>query len=153
MSGVLPYVPLTRSERGAAIWREIKAFFGISDSFPHAQLLAHSERMKTVTFVTAPARLALDAAGGQAHTPLTVVTAGTRMFEENHCPYAACSYRCLFAPGVVLFRFVLLCQGGWRGREVCRGMLSTVLVAFFLSFSLFRSRSAAVHARLDSCRS
>ena len=37
VAGVLPYVPLLRTERGPAIWGEVQSFFGIADDFPADQ--------------------------------------------------------------------------------------------------------------------
>jgi hypothetical protein len=92
LSKVLPYIPMTESESGMAKWRTIAEFYGLAPDFPHQQLLAHSERMKTITYVTPPVRLVLDACRQDGQT-LNVVSAGLRMFEEKACEHMTCVYR------------------------------------------------------------
>lgn len=58
---VEPYVPLQRMPNGDEVWRSIAEFYGVSAGFPATQLLAHNERLKTIHYVTAAARRALDA--------------------------------------------------------------------------------------------
>ena len=58
---VEPYVPLQRMPGGDEVWQSLADFYGISASFPSTQLLAHNERLKTIHYVTAAARRALDA--------------------------------------------------------------------------------------------
>lgn len=58
---VEPYVPLQRMPGGYEVWQSVADFYGISASFPSTQLLAHNERLKTIHYVTAAARRALDA--------------------------------------------------------------------------------------------
>jgi len=43
------------------ICKSLREFYGISPSFPFSQLLAHNEGLKTIHYVTAAARRALDA--------------------------------------------------------------------------------------------
>ena len=109
---VEPYVPLERLPDGRSTWESIAAFYGVSSEFPSHQLLAHSERVKTIHYVTAAARRALDAAqpgslaGGNEYAAgdgtqrragnqdlLNVVVAGTRMFEKDHATDCPCLYR------------------------------------------------------------
>jgi len=71
---VEPYMPLERMPNGDAAWQSIAQFYGVSSGFPSSQLLAHSERLKTIHYVTAAARRALQAAqpsamaGGKEYT-------------------------------------------------------------------------------------
>jgi hypothetical protein len=44
-----------------SICKSLSDFYGISPSFPFSQLLAHNEGLKTIHYVTAAARRALDA--------------------------------------------------------------------------------------------
>jgi hypothetical protein len=108
---VEPYVPLERLPDGRSMWESIAAFYGVSSEFPSQQLLAHSERVKVIHYVTAAARRALDAAqpgslaGGNEYPDeegrrraksqemLNVVVAGTRMFEKDHATDCPCLYR------------------------------------------------------------
>ena len=113
-------MPLHRMPGGDAVVQELAAFYGIAPTFPATQLLAHNERLKTVHYVTAAARRALEAsrpsalAGGRAgdgdggeggadggesvarHSAqdmLNVVVAGTKMFEKDECDHCECRYR------------------------------------------------------------
>jgi tRNA (cytosine34-C5)-methyltransferase len=92
LSKVLPYIPMTESDVGMAKFRTIQEFYGLAPDFPHAQLLAHSERMKTITYVTQPVRLVLDACRHDGQL-LNVVSAGLRMFDEKSAEHMTCVYR------------------------------------------------------------
>jgi hypothetical protein len=92
LSKVQPYIPMTESEAGMAKFRTIADFYGLASDFPHAQLLAHSERMKTITYVTQPVRLVLDACRHDGQL-LNVVSAGLRMFDEKSADHMTCVYR------------------------------------------------------------
>ena len=113
MQKVEPYVPLQRMPGGDAVFQALAAFYGIGPAFPAMQLLAHNERLKTVHYVTAAARRALDASrpsalasgrpgdGGEGGADggdcgqdmLNVVVAGTKMFEKDDCDHCECRYR------------------------------------------------------------
>ena len=100
---VEPYVPLQRMAGGDEVYESLATFFGILSDFPASQLLAHNERLKTIHYVSAAARRALDAAqpsalvGGEyaqkAHEMLNVVVAGTKMFEKDESEHCPCRYR------------------------------------------------------------
>lgn len=102
LEDLIPYTPFTETVGGLSRWSEIASFYGISDSFPHEQLVAHSDKMGIISFVSSSVRRVIDASAELARRDQTsvsnVVCAGLRMFQHNNSGYADCNYRlCLEA--------------------------------------------------------
>jgi hypothetical protein len=102
LKGLVSYTPFTATDNGLEKWGIISSFYGISESFPHEQLLAHSDKMGVVSFVSSSVRRVIEASAELAENDQdaisNIVNAGLRMFQHNNSGYTECDYRlCLEA--------------------------------------------------------